>query len=343
MYHPRLKGTHYEMGRKMGMIFKRNNAQFPIKLDPFQREFGKKSGILLKKYFPEVVEEIKGVTDMIGYNNETFTSWMMCMGCCHTLSDSNNVERRGCTGFSFIHDGNVYYGRNNDLPPFLKPISKSIYYRLNDKLSFILNTSDFINGEEGINNAGLVAAMTFVKPKLKEIKPGINSVFLVRYILENCKSVEEGLESIRKLPLASSCNILLTDKKGDMVVAECNPLKLNLRYPEKNKSGENFIITVNNFTSREMWKHDASDRKDYLSDVRYQTALKALKAVDYEDSIKHAKEILSGKYGFMCQYDKELGFETIWSSVFDISNNRIYRAEGNPQRIKFIEDKRLFN
>ncbi|TFG03421.1 MAG: acyl-CoA--6-aminopenicillanic acid acyl-transferase [Promethearchaeota archaeon] len=343
MYHPRLKGTHYEMGLKMGNIFKKYNAQFPIKLDPFQAEFGKKSGLLLKEYFPEVVDEIKGVTDVIEYDNETFTSWMMCMGCCHTFNDYDNVERRGCTGFSFIHDGNVYYGRNNDLPPFLKPISKSIYYQPKNKLSFILNTSSFINGEEGINNAGMVAAMTFVKPKLEEIKPGINSVFLVRYILENFKSVEEGLESLRKLPIASSCNILLTDKKGDMMVAECNPLKINIRYPEKSKNGEAFIITVNNFTSEEMWKHDASESKDYLSDVRYQTALNALKNVDYEDSVDHAIEILCGKHGFMCQYDKELNFETIWSSVFDISKNRIYRAEGNPQKIKYIEDKRLFN
>jgi predicted choloylglycine hydrolase len=343
MYHPRLKGTHYEMGRKMGIIFKRNNAQFPIKLDSFQRTFGKESGILLKQYFPQVVEEIKGITDVIGYDNELFTSWMMCMGCCHTLNDSNNVERRGCTGFSFIHDGNVYYGRNNDLPPFLKSISKSIYYKPKNKLSFILNTSSFINGEEGINKAGMVAAMTFVKPKLEEIKPGINSVFLVRYLLENCKSVKEGLESLRKLPIASSCNILLTDKKGEMVVAECNPLKLNIRYPEKSKNRENFIITVNSFISREMWEHEASDRKDYLSDVRYQTALHALKNGDYDNSVEYAKEILRGKHGFMCQYNKELEFETIWSSVFDISNTRIYRAEGNPQRIKFIEDKRLFN
>ena len=40
--------------------------------------------------------------------------------------------------------------------------------------------------------------------------------------------------------------------------------------------------------------------------------------------------------------DKELNFDTIWSSVFDITNNEIYRAEGNPLRAKYIEDKRLF-
>lgn len=342
MYHPRLKGQHYEMGRKMGNIFKRYNADFPIKLDPFQTEFGEKSGILLKQYFPEAVAEIKGVTDVIGYDNEIFTSWMMCMGCCHTLNDSDNVEIKGCTVFSFLNNGKVFFGRNNDLPPFLKKVCKSIYYQPENKLRFILNTSSFINGEEGINEAGLVVAMTFVKPQLEEIIPGINSVFLVRYILEKCKTVDEGIEALKMLPIASSCNILLTDKKGDMLVVECNPLEIQIREPEQNKNGENFIVAVNHFTSKAMWKHDASDRNVYLSEVRYNTAFDALNNIECNNGVKHAKEILSGKFGFMCQYDKALNFDTIWSSIYELSNNKIYRAEGNPQKVKYVNDKRLF-
>jgi predicted choloylglycine hydrolase len=162
MYHPRFKGKHYVMGQKMGNIFKKNNANFPIKLDKFQIEFGKESGKLLKQYFPEAVAEIKGITDVIGYDKELFTSWMMCMGCCLDIDNGDCVEVRGCTAFSFVNNKEVYYGRDNDLPPFLKKISKSVYYKPENKISFILNTSSFVNGEEGINQYGLVAAMTFV-------------------------------------------------------------------------------------------------------------------------------------------------------------------------------------
>jgi len=123
--------------------------------------FGKESGILLKQYFPEAAAEIKGITDIIGYDYELFTSWMMCMGCCHTIDDVNCVEVRGCTAFSFVHGGQVYHGRDNDLPPFLKQVSKSIYYQPENKMKFILNTSSFVNGEEGINQAGLVVAMQY--------------------------------------------------------------------------------------------------------------------------------------------------------------------------------------
>lgn len=151
------------------------------------------------------------------------------MACCLDISDGNCIEIRGCTSFSFVHNDQVYYARDNDLPPFLKDISKSVYYKPENKNSFILNTSSFVNGEEGINQHGLVAAMTFVLPKLEEIQPGLNSVFLVRYILENCKTVDDGIDALKKLPIASSCNILLTDGSGKMVVVECNPLKIHIK------------------------------------------------------------------------------------------------------------------
>jgi predicted choloylglycine hydrolase len=326
----------------MGGIFKKNNVQFPIRLDSFQTEHGKECGKLLSRHFPEAAEEIRGITDTIGYDNALFTAWMMCMGSClYDIDDENCVEVRGCTAFSFTHNGKIYHGRDNDLPPFLRDISKSVYYQPQNGYRFILNTSSFINGEEGMNEWGLVAAMTFVLPKLDEIKPGLNAIFLVRYILEKCKTVDEGIRALSELPIASNCNIILTDKSGKMIVAECHPSKINLRYPETRKTGETFIITVNHFTSEEMWQYDASDRNAYRSADRYQTAYNALLSMDCSDGIAYAKDILSGKHGFICQYAKHLNFDTIWSSVFDVSNQKIYRAEGNPAKAKFREDSRL--
>lgn len=341
MYHPRFKGNHYLMGQKLGNIFRNANVKFPIKLDKFQREFGKESGRLLKEYFPEAYEEVKGITDITGFDNELFLSWMMCMGCCLYNAFDEGVEIRGCTAFSFIHNGKIYHGRNNDLPLILKKVSKSIYYEPEKGYKFLLNTSSFVNGEEGINETGLLAAMTFVLPHLEQVKPGINSVFLVRYLLEKCSTVKEGIEALQNLPIASSCNIILTDKTGEMLVAECTPFGINIRQPRKNKAGEDYIITVNHFTSESMWKYDAGDRNVYLSATRYTTVENAMENIEYTDAIEYTKKNLAGDYGFMCQFDKKLDFTTIWSSIFDITEGKIYRAEGNPSRIKFSEDKRL--
>jgi predicted choloylglycine hydrolase len=331
MYHPRFKGSHYEIGLKFGTTLKKKKIDFDklIDLSKFQKDFGKKSQIILSKVFPEVCDEIRGMTDGLNYAYEEFASWLLCMGCCYDPKDP-----KGCTGFCFIHNKHVFYGRNNDLPPFLKKASASVSYELKNGYSFIGNTSSMINLEEGLNEHGLAVAMKFLVPTM--IVPGINSVFLVRYLLEKCASTKEATYALQSLPIASACNIILADKKGDMVVAECTPKKIFLRNPA---TGENFIVAANHFVSEEMSCYNACIV--YSSDKRYQTAYSALKNIDYRDGIEHAKAILSGKYGFMCQYNKALNFETIWSSVFDISNGKIYRAEGNPQKVKYIEDKRF--
>lgn len=82
MYHLRLKGGHYQMGVKRGLIFQKSNVSFPLHLDEFQLEHGKKSERILKEFFPEVCEEIKGVSDTIGVSYLILASWMLCMGCC---------------------------------------------------------------------------------------------------------------------------------------------------------------------------------------------------------------------------------------------------------------------
>lgn len=340
MYHWRLSGQPYEIGKKIGAIFNRCKATFPINLDDFQLRYGIESGKILEKYFPEAYEEVRGITDTIGYPHDKFLAWLMCMGCCLDIDENSCTEVRGCTAFAFNCDGITYYARNNDLPPFLKQISKSVLYKPAGGYKFILNTSSFTNGEEGINEHGLTAAMTFVVPKISEIKAGINSVFLVRYILEKCKTVKESISALQTLPISSSCNILLADKSGEMVVMECNPYKKIIRYPEINRFGNKFIITVNQLISPEMIEHDASDKNAYFSRERYETANSALKNMR-DNPIEQAKLILGGKCGFMCQYAKELNFETIWASVFNLSDLTVYRSEGNPSKCSFITDNRL--
>ena len=61
MHHLRLQGDHYEMGVKRGKIFNKSRITFPFQLDDFQLEHGKQSEEILRKFFPEVCEEIRGV------------------------------------------------------------------------------------------------------------------------------------------------------------------------------------------------------------------------------------------------------------------------------------------
>ena len=341
MYHLRLKGSHYEMGVKRGNIFNKGQLSFPLQLDNFQLEHGKQSEKILRTFFPEVCEEIRGVSDTIGVDYSYFVSWMLCMGCCmYNLEKNVPVEIRGCTAFAYSKGGKMIYGRNNDLPPYLRKGRKSEIYAPKGGNRFNITTSSFINGEEGLNEHGLAVAMTFVMTKLEKIQAGFNSCFIVRYLLEKADNTEQAIVLFSELPIASNCNILLADKSGRMVVVECTPSAKKIR--EAKKFGEDSIVcTVNSFISNEMKVYDDSNGNDYDSHKRYMVVMDSFTKYIKEDYIETTKQLLKGDYGFMCQYDNEPDFETVWSSIFDLKTLAIYRAEGDPRKKKFIVDNRL--
>ncbi len=124
MYHLRVKGSHYEMGAGRGSIFKKCGIKSPLNPDDFQLSHGIESEKILKDYFPEVCEEVKGITDALNIDYIRFISWLLVMGCCMYNLETNIPEVRGCTAFAVSDHDHVYYGRDNDLPPFLKDDSK---------------------------------------------------------------------------------------------------------------------------------------------------------------------------------------------------------------------------
>lgn len=344
MYHLRLKGDYYEMGVKRGKIFNKCRIFFPLQLDEFQLEHGKRSEEILRNFFPEVCEEIRGVSDTIGADYLQFASWMLCMGCCmYNLESSIPAEIRGCTAFAYSKNGRLVYGRNNDLPPYLRDGCKSEIYVPKNGNRFNITTSSFINGEEGLNEHGLAVAMTFVMTNLKKIQAGFNSCFIVRYLLEKADNTKQAVSLLMNLPIASNCNILLADQSGDMVVAECTPAVKNIREAES-FNGNRIVCTVNSFTSDKMKHYDDANGNDYDSRKRYKTVLHSFFSGQIRDDyIETTEQLLKGSYGFMCQYDNEPDFETVWSSVFDLESLAIYRAEGDPRKKKFVCDNRLYD
>lgn len=80
---------------------------------------------------------------------------------------------------------------------------------------------------------------------------------------------------------------------------------------------------------------------DWDSEARYETIRKAFEQGDRAEAVPFAMDVLSGKYGFICQYDRKTGKDTVWSVVYDVTGRKIYRCEGNPFRRKYREDRRF--
>ena len=276
--------------------------------------------------FPEIRDEIFAAAGEMNFPAERLASWLMAMGCCYDL--------RGCTAFAFCEGGKTYFGRSNDLPPFLKKTCCSALYRPTDGGNkFLLNTSAFINGEEGVNEYGLACAMTFVVPRVDEIRPGLNSMFIVRCLLEKADSVLSALKLLKEIPVASACNILLADSSGALAVCECNPAKIKVN------NNIDFVYMTNEFQDKEMKSHSAAEHGPYRSEERLATCKNAF-CSPIDAPLKFAEDLLAGKFGFLCNYPKGCNFDTVWASIFCLNDGQILRAEGNPTRTAFREDRR---
>ena len=241
-----------------------------------------------------------------------------------------------CTCFAISNKDEILFGRNSDFLVSLEKLYMNCLYNLDNVYSFNGNTTAFVQMEDGVNEEGLAVGLTFIYPKIR--KPGFNAGILVRYLLEKCKTTKEAITAIKSLPIASQQTITLADKNGDIAVVECNCEKVVVIYQN---TGEDFVSTANNFNSPQMEQYKNFNIDDWRSCDRYDTTRNAL--VDNKDnySLEFAMDLLGGKYGFMCQYDRKTNADTVWSVVYDLKNNKVYRVEGNPGRKKFKEDIRF--
>lgn len=332
MYHSRFKGTHYEVGYKWGSLLYKNNNIISNKhtfvITEERRKFAKECIPIYEKFYPEILQEIKGIADGQKDSYENLCTFLLSMYC----FEFDNK----CTCFAYKDDKNIIFGRNSDFLVELEKLYMNCLYKLDNVYAFNGNTTAFVQMEDGVNEYGLAIGLTFVYPKVR--KAGFNSGMLVRYLLEKCKTTDEALESIKKIPIASQQTLTIADITGNMIIVECNCNHIQVIKPNKD---ENFVATANNFNSKEMIGYRNYGIDDWRSDERYAVTYNTLKEHNGRFSFELAKDILSGKYGFMCQYDRKTGADTVWSVVYDLKNKKIYRVEGNPSRKCFKEDSRM--
>ncbi len=332
MYHGRFKGTHYEAGYRYGQMVKKHghvitsSPTFNITDEMIQ--FTKECLPIYKKLYPEVVEEIQGMSDGQGTELEVLCRILFSMYC---FKPDNH-----CTCFAYADDNNIMLGRNSDFLVSIEKLYMNCLYKLEGGYSFNANTTAFVQMEDGMNEHGLAAGLTFIYPHIR--KPGFNAGMMIRFILERCKTVDEAIEALRNIPAASAQTITLADKTGKIAIVESNPEKFVVLSP---KNGHKYLGTANNFNSTEMKEYRSpKGHDDWRADERYQTVVNGFENSSESFSFEFAKDILSGKYGFICQYDRKKGADTVWFAIYDVKNSKIFRVEGNPKRKPFKEDIR---
>ncbi|TPN89302.1 C45 family autoproteolytic acyltransferase/hydolase [Aquimarina algicola] len=323
MYHPRLYGDFYEMGLKYGSLLHKNGFILP-NISKEKKDFGLKSYEELKKFYPEVIEEINGFAKGIHEKPEQLGAFLLSV-----IPD----VRGYCSVFAFKNKNSTIIGRNYDFLFSLKKFTESSLIAPKGKYAYISQSDVFIGRVDGVNEKGIFIAMSFVNGT--QIRPGINFYFIVRKVLEECATIDGAIMMIKSAKVSSANNFLIADRFGNMAVVESAVEKSMVRYPKPN---ENFIHITNQFETKEMKSYDQGKVEWSKSTERYSRLKEVLMTTKHMD-IQDAKKILSDSC--VCLDLKKQKFGTIWSVVADIKALTIERAETKPKISNYKVEKRL--
>jgi predicted choloylglycine hydrolase len=327
MFHPRIKGTYYEMGHRYGTILYKNGFRV-LELPSEKLDFGRKSEKEIKRVFPKVLEQIQGFADACHASYEQLAALILSIG-------AFKVEPM-CSVFASFNGSDVVFGRNYDFYYSFKKYTGSYLTCPKEGYSSVGYSNVFIGRNDGVNEKGLAIAMTGIEEKI--IKPGINFILAVRYVLDKCASVKEGVKTLSDAHFSTTNNYLLADKGGNMAVVEASPDRVRVRRPEE---GDNFIVCTNHFLHPEMLEMENQKERCWDSMPRYATIYNALKQQDGKIDVKTAQKILSNHSGYVCSHQQKIKLGTIWSIIATLKQFQMFRAEGHPCKAKFRQDLRL--
>ena len=333
MYHAHFRGTHYEAGYRWGsLLLKHKNIileNIPFEITQERVEYALACLPVYEKYYPEITEEIQGIADGQQCDVRILQAVLFSM---YSIPPACN-----CSCFAIAAGQEILLGRNSDFLTETEKLNLNVMYKLTDgTYSFTGNTTAFVEMEDGVNEHGLAAGLTSVYPL--HYKPGFNAGILLRYLLEKCKNVSEAVSCLYQLPIASAQTLTLADASGHIALVECNSEQIEIITSRNNRCSS--VCATNRFHLKNMETYNSTGIDDWYAEKRYQTLSSALQ--DKKNfSLTFAKKLLSGDYGFLCQYDRSTGKDTVWSVVYDLKRHTIYRSEGNPRQHGFKEDCRF--
>lgn len=327
MYHPRLKGSYYEMGFKYGSSLRKAGFRLPV-IREKKLSLGLKCKDEVEVFFPEILEEIQGVADACKLDYDQLASFIFTIG----------LEEPKCSCLSITDGEKVFLARNYDMYYSFKDFLES-YLTMPEKGYWSVGHTDiFVGRDDGVNEKGLGVAISGIKAYFG---PGIGFPIAVRYILDKCATVEEGIQFLTEIPHSCTMSYLLADSSGEMVVVEASPQRTVVRTPGE----EGFIVSTNHFVHPEMHDINIFRQQKQLeppdSRIRYNTIVRMLKNRSGELNEELLKLILSDHRGLVCSHRESIKLGTLWSIIANLTDLRILRAEGHPCRAKYREDNRL--
>ena len=324
MHQVELCGSYEEMGRQQGRPLKEVGLTFPPP-EPKMLRFAKQCEKVVGQYAPELLDEMRGLAEAAELDYEVLMTLILTVP-----FEPQDVP--SCTVLAITPertaDGRPIVGRNYD---FFYDISEEVAttYRTypEGRYASLGDCDIWVGRDDGLNEAGLFVAMArFFYPGLQ---PGLTFWLIVRFLLDRCATVDEGLELILNVPHAQSFTYLLADRSGKAAVAEPTIEGIEVRYPQ-----DGLLVMTNHAVCPAWAGKEAFVPPD--SHPRY-NRLRELLGGDGLIDTEAVKQALRDHEGLVCSHQMVLGRKlgTLWSVVGRPGERQLDIAAGHPCQAEY--------
>ncbi len=126
----------------------------------------------------------------------------------------------GCTHAVWVGEGGPALVRNYDFP--LDLVSPGIVSSAWMRREVIAKAQRPWGGcLDGINADGLAASLAAGGSDVQG--EGFSVILMIRYVLETCRTVRDGIAALTRIPIAASQNVVLVDRSGDHATLYLGP------------------------------------------------------------------------------------------------------------------------
>ena len=318
-HHEIMEGTSYEVGKMQGEYLKKTGRGVFSYNPPEADKAFKETQQLYEEFCPGLNDEIQGVADGLGVPPEKV---MFCAVVTHGCSHMAVLP-------SITEDNHIYVARSYDFNPGEADL-RLCTTRVKGKAHH-LGFSELLYGRnDGVNEYGLCVTMSGSwggVPEELKLARGFHYAIGIRTLLDNCRTTNEAVELLQRIPIGGAVNIIVADKSGTAALVEIAGRKRVMKVISAD-TPEQYLISTNHYNLL-----DISTQSDMLmhSTARYKAAESWLKANVDGINKETLRTFLAKVYpeGF-CGYSYEYRMGTLWSLVLDVSEGTVEIRFGPP-------------
>ncbi len=283
---------------------------------------------MFDRHCPHLLEEMRGLAEGAGVTLEDAMA-------CSIRGELRNAREEGCTAYVIGRRGaaerQVIAGQNSDMGSEVIPLAYVLHLQPQGKPEVLMWTFGGMLGYHGLNSAG-VAHFENALGGGPRNRFGMPHYPVERMMLE-CDRLEQVIDLLGKMPLASNANYVLCDGRGNIADVEATT-----EGPEiLRDQGAGYLAHTNHYLCQP--NAIAANFKRSLVDSfprldRINSLIKSRYGSLEVDDIKRFLSDHSGYPTSICRHDSRM--RTVASMISEPARRRMHVAAGNPCQHRYV-------